>query len=502
VRSGVEVHFYQDRQQFKFGTMADNVVGMVRAEMNAEYRRQIRVWTTDAMRLRAKAGRVTGGRVFGYANHRVAQGHVERRRNDAEAAVVLRIFELFDSGYGLKRIAKLLSIEEAPAPQPFQRKDAPVRKQGAWSPSTVRAVLSRELYHGVVVWNRTMKRNADGEVAPTDRPESEWLRIPAPELKLVPDDLWKRVSQRRKEVEGRSLRFSHGRISGRPPKHGTQNLLAGLATCGVCGGGMVAEVSSRKRGLNVPVYVCYNRRVRKGCSNRIHVSTSVMNEAVLQAVEQHALTAEAVEQVLQLAERDDDQDRQASIQHELRDVQRRIGRLVSAIETGSDAASVIAKLRQLEERQSQLQIDLRSFEPVPRLPSPVLESRLAEWRRLLRQSPTQGRAVLQRVLSGRITFTPDPEGVGYTFAAPTRFDKLFAGLVYQRRPPFLKDGDRRGLEQLLEAEDADYSNVLQRAMERVLAKGMASPEGLTPFCESSDGKRDTSPTGIEPVSRP
>jgi hypothetical protein len=53
------------------------------------------------------------------------------------------------------------------------------------------------------------------------------------------------------------------------------------------------------------------------------------------------------------------------------------------------------------------------------------EDRLAEWRRLLRQSTTQGRAVLQRVLRGRITFTP--KGDGYEFEAPTRFDKLFTG---------------------------------------------------------------------------
>jgi hypothetical protein len=45
------------------------------------------------------------------------------------------------------------------------------------------------------------------------------------------------------------------------------------------------------------------------------------------------------------------------------------------------------------------------MQPVPRLAPAVVENRLAEWRRLLGQSVTQGRAVLQRVLQGRITFT-------------------------------------------------------------------------------------------------
>src|SRR6185503_3473047 len=77
---GIEIWFYQDATRFTFGTFSDNVVGFVRAEMNAEYRRQIARWTREAMVRKAKAGHVTGGRVFGYDNLRV-DGHVERRIN-------------------------------------------------------------------------------------------------------------------------------------------------------------------------------------------------------------------------------------------------------------------------------------------------------------------------------------------------------------------------------------------------------------------------------------
>jgi hypothetical protein len=56
---------------------------------------------------------------------------------------------------------------------------------------------------------------------------------------------------------------------------------------------------------------------------------------------------------------------------------------------------------------------------------------------MLRQSTTQSRAVLQRGLRGRIVFTPS--GEGYTFEAPTRFDKLFSGIVAPR-PAFIEKG--------------------------------------------------------------
>ena len=75
MRAGVEVWFYKDRQRFAFGTLGENIVGFVKAEAAAEYRRQIASWTYDAMARKARAGHVAGGRCFGYENVLV-DGHV------------------------------------------------------------------------------------------------------------------------------------------------------------------------------------------------------------------------------------------------------------------------------------------------------------------------------------------------------------------------------------------------------------------------------------------
>jgi hypothetical protein len=101
---------------------------------------------------------------------------------------------------------------------------------------------------------------------------------------------------------------------------------------------------------------------------------------------------------------------------------------VAAVEDGGDMASLRQRLRELEDKQVALQDEIANMRPLPRLPLPVVQNRLDEWRRLLRQSPTQGRAVLQRVIDGRITFTPTAHGT-YEFQATTRFDKLFSGVV-------------------------------------------------------------------------
>jgi DNA invertase Pin-like site-specific DNA recombinase len=96
---GIDIWFYQDAQRFTYGTFGDNVVGFVRAEMNAEYRRQIAKLTHEAFLRKAKAGHVTGGRAFGYDNvcskcDRVIpigavrccrEGHTDKQINDTDA---------------------------------------------------------------------------------------------------------------------------------------------------------------------------------------------------------------------------------------------------------------------------------------------------------------------------------------------------------------------------------------------------------------------------------
>ena len=204
-----------------------------------------------------------------------------------------------------------------------------------------------------------------------------------------------------------------------------------------------------------------------------------MNEAVLQAVESHALTLKAVEQVIQLTERDDAREQQAGLVRERKDVENRIARLVAAVESAGDVASLAAKLRELEARRAAIDGELRGLHPVPRLAPTVIEDRLAEWRRLLRQSTTQGRAVLQRVLRGRVIFTP--EGTGYTFKADTRFDKLFTGIVVER-PAFIKDGtamfnNENGSVPIGPEDtfDEDYGRLLEQAFE---GKGVCAQQDL------------------------
>lgn len=217
---------------------------------------------------------------------RPLRSHVRRIIEPAEGAVVVRIFELYASGLGLKAIAKRLTNERVEPPTPFVRRDpTKVQPLGRWAPATIGAILGRELYRGILVWNRSQKRDDWGKQKQRPRPASDWKRVPVPELRIVSDRLWASVQSRRADIAGKAVRFESGRISGRPPKHATQNLLAGLATCGhrgpdgkICGGGLIVETSARKRG-RIPEYVCFRHRTNGTCDNALRMPAEEMKRS-------------------------------------------------------------------------------------------------------------------------------------------------------------------------------------------------------------------------------
>jgi site-specific DNA recombinase len=118
----------------------------------------------------------------------------------------------------------------------------------AWGPSTIHGnpkrsngVLHNRAHKGELVWNRQrfIKYPETGRRVSRLNPESEWVVTAVPELRIIDDELWQRVKERQ-----RTLAFTpkdqtspNPLLDRRRPKH----LLAGLAKCGVCGGGSHGE---------------------------------------------------------------------------------------------------------------------------------------------------------------------------------------------------------------------------------------------------------------------
>ena len=414
-------------------------------------RRRARQRTYDALLLRARRGHVTGGMVYGYVNHPVLAGgrraHVEHVIEPREAAVVRTIFEHAAMGWGVKRIAAALNAEAAPPPVPRR----PGQRPG-WAPSSVREILHRELYRGVVVWGRTEKVVRRGTKHQRDRTAGEALQVEVPALRVVDEALWQRAHERRNAGRALYLAANKGRAFGRLPSgRESPYLLTGLGTCAVCGGSMCVLTRSHGR-QRVPFWGCMTRKQRGEavCPNRLEVPLEATDHAVLKSVEHDVLRVEVLEttlyKVLVLLDppRDEaEEESERGLRAELARLDTEVGRLTGAIAAGGELPALLAGLQDRERRRAHLRAELAGLEreragtgtfDVERVLD-ELRGALTDWQGLLRQETGPARQALSALLAGRLIFTPDARDGErfYTFSGQGTITPVLAGMVSLQR---------------------------------------------------------------------
>jgi site-specific DNA recombinase len=443
--AGVRVFYHLEDREARLDDATGKFLEAVRhfaAEMEREKARQR---TRDAMLRKAKAAHVTGGRVFGYDNveQRCPEGkrlHVRRVINQAEAEVVSRIFDSCAKGWGFRRIAHDLNAARLPAPRPSKAGPR------GWSPSTVRDVVHRQLYRGLIVWNRTQKRDAWGHKRPQRRKEHEWLRVPVPELRIVSDELWQAAHDRLHSSRETYLRSTDGRLWGKP-SNGIESkyLLTGMAVCGRCGGALTARSRShgRHRGL---FYQCLVnvQRGRSVCDNDLAVPLKDTEKAVLGIVEDDVLRPEVVDAALREAVAKleapgaDRAVEHGRVQAVLARVETELARLTEALVSGGPLPSIVAAIKEREEHRSRAQQDLEALEQLEQMRgldrsrlARELRTKLADWRGLLSRNVAQARQVLRSLVPDRLTFMPKDEGGErfYIFEGRAVLDRVLAGIA-------------------------------------------------------------------------
>jgi site-specific DNA recombinase len=396
LKTGVEIWFYQTGQRVTLTTATDELKGAIDAYGARDFRDQIKAKTKAALRKKAEQGHATGARTFGYALVR-KDGHAEREVVPEQAAMVVRIFEMAAEGQGDRRIANLLNAEHAPAPGPK-----------GWSKDGIRRALDNELYIGVACYG---KRGA---------PESEWIRAELPELRVVSDDLWRRVHSRKATTKRHYLRNEAGHLLSKPEAGlVSRYALSGIARCHLCGGGLKAFHGAK----DIPRYRCAER-LRRGtvvCANNRGIPTKLLDELVVSSLRE--LLSYKPETVAALLDEREEQRRieyeaqQASrpnAEAEIQRLEKEIARLVAALAAGTASADVTLAIN---ERRSRV----KALRAIP-APQPLDRERLLEGlaglvKLLDETSPAQVRATLRKLGVGRIEVRPSGEGWDFTGVA-------------------------------------------------------------------------------------
>lgn len=130
-------------------------------------------------------------------------------------------------------------------------------------------------------------------------------------------------------------------------------------------------------------------------------------------------------------------------------------------------------------KRSGIEREIASVQLLPRLEQRIIDTRLAEWRRLLRQSTTQGRSVLQRVLRGRLTVHAAGRRRVLRLHRARRASTSCSTGIVVRRPGFIETSTE-GTEHIALGDtlESDYGRLLERARELVYGKGVAGVPNL------------------------
>lgn len=156
------------------------------------------------------------------------------------APVVVRIFEMYASGMGMRKIAEVLTQEKILSPAIYaQEKYGWKGRPNAlniWSITTVREMLHNPIYIGHMPQLRWTSLSYKNHRRFRKDP-SEWTVIYNTHKPIISQELWDKVQAREKSV-------SHGRVT----KNDYIHPLSGFVYCADCGQKMKLSTHSTKKG--------------------------------------------------------------------------------------------------------------------------------------------------------------------------------------------------------------------------------------------------------------
>lgn len=251
------------------------IVLPVKNFINDSYCRDISTKVKSQFEVKRKNGECIAP--FALYGYRKADNNKNQLVVDNYAAQIVRnIFNWKMEGMAVSAIADQLNGLGILSPKEYKKSTGTNYRGGfsgavksAWSSTTVKRILTNEMYLGHMVQGKTGKINYKLKKT-VQKPEEEWVKVENTHEPVIPEEVFQVV---------RNLLRTDGRVS---PVSEKNSFFTGILFCGDCGEQMIRRVNRYKNTQKV-YYICSTKNRCEGCS-RHSIPEEVLKLLVLETV--------------------------------------------------------------------------------------------------------------------------------------------------------------------------------------------------------------------------
>ena len=211
VQSGLYIENYFPEHEVRFVAILDNIdtaydnsnndIAPFKSILNEMYAKDTSKKINSVLQAKRNNGEYLGTAPYGYKKDPENKYHLII---DEEAANIVKlIYEKYLAGFGTMQIADYLSKKKIPIPSDYNKRNRGTKSitYGLWAQSTVRFILSNEVYTGTVIQGKRKKISFKSKKF-VDVPEEDWIRVPNMHEAIVSQEDYQRARRIIEDTKG------------------------------------------------------------------------------------------------------------------------------------------------------------------------------------------------------------------------------------------------------------------------------------------------------------